>query len=202
MRRISIIFAAALLFASTTACTAQTERTATPSTAGSVSSGTPTGDVFYSEPRFPDPPSSKGYLSFEGAQAKVRFTIRRLRDLSGAELKDFVVVEGWGGPGVQMRSGEFIAGQYHAGTTQKAAADVRAFPQMPFDPRYMERVQVGSAEAIAWDAVDTGGANNRLVVPYSGVVFQIGPDWFTFQSLDGKINRTQLVKMAQDLATR
>ena len=79
---------------------------------------------------------------------------------------------------------------------------MRVFPQMPFDPRYMERVQVGGAEAIAWDAIDTGGANNRLVVPFSGVVFQIGPDWFTFQSLDGKISRTQLVKMAQDLATR
>jgi hypothetical protein len=202
MRRISIIFAAVLLFASTTGCSAQTARTATSGTAGPVSSETPTGDVFYDAPRFPDPPSPKGYLSFAAAQAEVPFAIRKLRDPSGAGFKDFVVVEGWGGPGVQTRSGEFIAAQYHAGTTQKAAADVRVFPQMPFDPRYMERVQVGGAEAIAWDAIDTGGANNRLVVTFSGVVFQIGPDWFTLQSLDGKISRTELVKMAQDLATR
>jgi hypothetical protein len=202
VRRVSTILAVFLLFASAIGCSARTARTDTSGTAGPARSGTETGNVFYSAPWFPDPPSPKGYLSFSGAQAKVPFAIRELRDPSGAAFKDFVVVNGYGGPGVQMRSGEFIAAQYNAGTTQKAANDVRVFPQMPFDPRYMERVQVGGAEAVAWDAIDTGDANNRLVVPFSGVVFQIGPDWFTFQSLDGKISRAQLVQMAQELATR
>jgi hypothetical protein len=207
MRRIAAILVLIVVVTATAACTRGSSHSTAPdapTAAGSTAGTDETGTVFYSPPRFPDPPSAGGkYLSRAQAQARVPFAIRPLNDPPGGPLTDFVLVDaGPGRPGVEMRNANLIQAQYHAETTAAAAAIVPKAPPVPFDARYMREIRVAGDKAFAWDAVDTGRGTNDVVVPSSGIVFHLGRDWFVVESPDGKVSAEQLVRMAQGLEAR
>jgi hypothetical protein len=208
MKSIAVVLAIALMVG-TMGCTATPARTSAPSVARRArTDGSPNGTEAAdagaaSSPRKKSAPATETFLSLAQAQAKVPFTIHLLKDPSGLALRDFVVFGLHGRPAVKMRNANFDLAQIHEETTKTAAtAMLEAVPRtadptkMVFDSRYMVKVRIAGAEAISWDA--TSGVN--MSVPFSGIVFHVGPDWYGALSSDGKIPRARLVMMAQELA--
>ncbi len=144
---------------------------------------------------FSGSPPATASMSLADAQQQVGFALRAPRDPLGQGIRAYEHFP----RGAVIRNKDLSIAEWHSSSEASASSEMwSAVPNGEFDPRYMERVTIAGAEAIAWDKVDVMDASSGVRVPFSGIVFRVGQDWYAINSPTA-VPRGQLVRVAQSM---